>query len=63
MSRLPIAAGICLSTTLIVAGCAPKPTSNSETLAPEPTPETTPETAVSTSDLAAPNTDLGQGVT
>ena len=59
MSRLPIAAGICLSTTLIVAGCAPKPSSHSETLAPE----STPETAVSTSDLAAPNTDLGQGVT
>lgn len=59
MSRLPIAAVMCLLTTLIVSGCAPKPTSNSETLAPE----TTPETAVSTSDLAAPNTDLGVGLT
>lgn len=59
MSRLPIAAVMCLLTTLIVSGCAPKPSSNSETLAPEPTPET----AVSTSDLAAPNTDLGQDVT
>ncbi len=59
MSRLPIAAVMCLLTTLIVSGCAPKPSSNSETLAPEPTPET----AVSTSDLAAPNTDLGVGLT
>ena len=59
MSRLPIAAGICLLPALIVAGCAPKPSSNSEALAPE----STPETAVSTSDLAAPNTDLGVGLT